>query len=127
METEFRTLYVDSGLHFSSLRGKNQFPNQLHGSKYIFLKAGVEKEHIVLLASLTNQLHSMMDAHSFSKKRGIGILGISFFTALWILYMSRCALSATAETDRALERASRDKGWALSVSLIQGLTGQCDP
>ena len=68
METEFRTLYVDSGLHFSSLRGKNQFPNQLHGSKYIFLKAGVEKKLIDLLASLTSQLHSMMDAYSFSKK-----------------------------------------------------------
>ena len=68
METDFRTVYVDSGLNFSSLRGKNQFPNQLHGSKYIFLKAGVEKEHILLLASLTNQLHSMIDAYRFSKK-----------------------------------------------------------
>ena len=126
MGTEFRTLYVDSGLHFSSLRGKNQFPNQLHGSKYIFFKAGVEKERIDLLASLTSQLHSMMDAYSFSKKRGIVILGITFFTALWILYMSRCALSA-AETDRTLERASRERGWPPSISLIQGPTGQSDP
>ena len=29
METDFRTLYVDPGLNFSSLRRKNQFPNQV--------------------------------------------------------------------------------------------------
>ena len=29
METDFRALYVDSGLNFSSLRRKNQFPNEV--------------------------------------------------------------------------------------------------
>ena len=57
----------------------------------------------LLLAPLTNQLHSMIDAHRFSKnKRGTGILGITFFTALWILYVAKCALHAAAETDRSV-------------------------
>ena len=43
MKTEFSTLYVDSGLNFSSLRGKNQFPNQLHGSNTYFWKRASKK------------------------------------------------------------------------------------
>ena len=38
----------------------------------------------------------------FKKERGTGILGITFFTALWILYVERCALHAAAETDRSV-------------------------
>ena len=32
------------------------------------------------------------------KEQGTRILGITFFTALWILYVARCALHAAAET-----------------------------
>ena len=38
----------------------------------------------------------------FKKERGTGILGIAFFTALWIPYVERCALHAAAETDRSV-------------------------
>ena len=39
------------------------------------------------------------------RKKGTWILGITFFTALWILYVARSALNAAAETDRTQTRA----------------------
>ena len=59
----------------------------------------------LLLVTLNSKLHLMTDPSRGSEKKGAWILGITFFTTLWILYMARCALNAAAENDRTQTRA----------------------
>ena len=58
-----------------------------------------------LLVTLKGKLHLMIDRCRRSVKRGPWILGITFFTALWILYVPGCALSAATETEQTLTLA----------------------
>ena len=68
IERGFSTVYVDSGLNFSSLKGKNQFPNQLHGSNTYFWKRASKKNTLICLRRWRVNCTRWWMLRAFSKK-----------------------------------------------------------
>lgn len=71
--------------------------------------------------TLKGKVHLMIDRCRHSVNRGPWILGITFFTALWILYVPRCALSAATETkltNNSLAKFRCDGGRTAAVTVI---------